>query len=293
MRALSWNLYHGRDFPPDPALFTLRSRLFRITERNETHVQVNRLLRDEFAGWIAGRDWEVALLQEAPPLWFRAIGARARASGVRVLTSRNVVPPLQRLAANLNPDLIASWEGGSNQLFVRAPGQILEHRRLTLAWRPEQRRMVWARIRLASGATVCVANLHASAGAPERAALEVLAAAAAAVRWSGGDPLVFGGDLNLRPARSPATFAELRERDGLGDPTASDAIDHILARGLEVVERPVRLAAEERELPDEGGRRLRLSDHAPVLARFEGEIVPPSGNESDHNRRDQGGAAHG
>ena len=27
MRVLSWNLYHGRDFPPDPALFTLRSRL--------------------------------------------------------------------------------------------------------------------------------------------------------------------------------------------------------------------------------------------------------------------------
>src|SRR4029078_5157026 len=108
MRVLSWNLYHGRAFPPDEALFTLRSRLLRITERDETHVQVNRLLRDEFAGWIAGREWDVAILQEAPPLWFRAIGVRARASGVRVLTSRNVVPPLQRLAANVNPDLIAS-----------------------------------------------------------------------------------------------------------------------------------------------------------------------------------------
>src|SRR6185503_13031926 len=112
-------------------------------ERDETHVQVNRLLRDEFAGWIAGREWDVAMLQEAPPLWFRAIGGRARANGVRVLTSRNVVPPLQRLVANVNPDLIASWEGGSNQLFVRAPGRVVEHRTLTLTRRPERRRMVW------------------------------------------------------------------------------------------------------------------------------------------------------
>src|SRR5919108_3164304 len=151
MRVLSWNLYHGRDFPPDPALFTRRSRLLRITERNATHVQVNRLLREQFTSWIADRDWDIALLQETPPLWFRALGRRSRSNGVRVLTSRNVVPPLQRLAANLNPDLIASWEGGSNQLFVRAPGRILEHRRLTLATRPERRRMVWARIGLRGG----------------------------------------------------------------------------------------------------------------------------------------------
>jgi endonuclease/exonuclease/phosphatase family metal-dependent hydrolase len=269
MRVLSWNLYHGRDFPPDRALFTLRSRLLRVTELGATHVQVNRPLREEFTGWIAEHDWDVALLQETPPLWFRAIGRRARSNGVRVLTSRNVVPPLQRLAANLNPDLIASWEGGSNQLFVRAPGRILEHRALMLARRPERRRMVWARVRLRGGATVCVANLHASAGLPQQAAGEVIAAAARAVEWSAGDPLVFGGDLNLRPANDPLPFAELRERFRLGDSTGPQAIDHVLARDLEVVERPRRLAAEERELPQPGGLRLRLSDHAPVIARFE------------------------
>jgi endonuclease/exonuclease/phosphatase family metal-dependent hydrolase len=269
MRVLSWNLYHGRDFPPDPALFTLRSRLLRITERDETHIQVNRLLRDEFTGWVADHAWDVAMLQETPPLWFHALGRGARSNGVRALTSRNVVPPLQRLAANLNPDLIASWEGGSNQLFVRAPGRILEHRKLTLARRPERRRMVWARIRLAGGETVCFANLHASAGLPEKATGEVLAAAASALEWSAGDPLVFGGDLNLRPAGDPLAFAELRERYGLGDPTGPHAIDHVLARGLEVVERPARLAGEQRELAQRDGRRLRLSDHAPVIAGFE------------------------
>jgi endonuclease/exonuclease/phosphatase family metal-dependent hydrolase len=269
MRVLSWNLYHGRDFPPDEALFTLRSRLLRVTERNDTHVQVNRPLRDEFAGWIAGHEWDVALLQEAPPLWFRELGRRSRANGVRVLTSRNVVPPLQRLAANVITDLIASWEGGSNQLLVRAPGRILEHRKMTLAFRPEQRRMIWTRVRLAGGETVCVANLHASAGLPDKASAELLAAAASAVEWSAGDPLVFGGDTNLRPARTPAPFTELRERFRLGDPTGPHAIDHLLARDLDVIGPPRQLAPAERELPAGGGLRLRLSDHAPVIARFE------------------------
>jgi endonuclease/exonuclease/phosphatase family metal-dependent hydrolase len=269
MRVLSWNLYHGRDFPPGEDLFTLRSRLLRVTERDATHVQVNRALRDEFAGWIADHTWDVAMLQETPPVWFRHLGQTARANGVRVLTSRNVLPPVQRLAANLNPDLIASWEGGSNQLFVRAPGRILEHRKFTLTFRPEQRRMIWARVLLASGVTVCVANLHASAGLPVKASAEVLAAAAHAVEWSAGDPLVFGGDTNLRPKRTPEPFAELRERFKLGDPTGPNAIDHILARGLEVVEAPRRLPPEERELTVERGLRLRLSDHAPVIAEFE------------------------
>src|SRR5918998_6680417 len=109
MRVLSWNLYHGRDFPPDKALFTLRSRLLRVTERNATHAQVNRPLRDEFAGWLAERDWDVALLQEAPPRWFRELCGRTGSNGAGALTSRNVVPALQGLAADLNPDLIASW----------------------------------------------------------------------------------------------------------------------------------------------------------------------------------------
>jgi endonuclease/exonuclease/phosphatase family metal-dependent hydrolase len=270
MRVLSWNLYHGRDFPPDKALLTLRSRLLRVTERNETHVQVNRPLFGEFAGWIAGQEWDVALLQEAPPLWFRGLRRRTGASGARVFTSRNVLPPLQRLLAWANPDLIASWEGGSNQLLVREPGRVVERRKMTLTLRPERRTMLWARVELPDGATVCFANLHASAGLPQKATAEVLAGAAAAVEWSEGQPLVFGGDLNLRPARDPFPFVELRERFGLGEPTGPNAIDHLLARGLEVVEPPRRLPGEERELPQPDGLRLRPSDHAPVVARLGG-----------------------
>ena len=80
---------------------------------------------------------------------------------------------------------------------------------------------------------------------------------------------MFGGDLNLRPAHDPFAFVELRERFGLGEPTAPNVIDHLLARGVEVVERPRRLPAEERELTQPDGRRLRLSDHAPVTAAYE------------------------
>ena len=232
-------------------------------------MQVNRPLLDEFAGLLAGWEWDVALLQEAPPLWFRALGRHTAASGARVRTSRNVLPPLQRLAANLNPDLIASWEGGSNQILVRSPGRIAEHRSLTLARRPERRRMHWARIELADGATACFSNLHASAGLPELATREVVAAAETAVGWSGADPLVFGGDLNIRPKNDPVAFGELRERFGLVEPTGPNAIDHLLARGLEVVEPARRLAPEARELPQPGGLRLRLSDHAPVVAGYE------------------------
>ena len=83
--AITWNLFHGRDFPPDPELRTWRSRLLRIDERNETHVQVNRDLTAEFATLLAGAAWDVALLQECPPRFADAAGrAPARAERHRV-----------------------------------------------------------------------------------------------------------------------------------------------------------------------------------------------------------------
>jgi endonuclease/exonuclease/phosphatase family metal-dependent hydrolase len=268
MRVLSWNLYHGRDFPPDPALYTLRSRLLRLTERGPSHAQVNRPLLDDFAELLDGLPWDVALLQEAPPRWFTELAHRTRSSGTRVLTSRNWWPTLQARLADWNPDLMASSEGGSNQILVRHPGRVVERRRLTLACWPERRRMQWVRLELPGFGRVCVANLHASAGLPERASVEVRRAAAAAVKWAGTNALVFGGDFNLRPALQPEPFAKLRERFGLAEPTAPRAIDHLLTRGLQLIERPRRLAPEEREVIDADGRRIRLSDHAPVVAEF-------------------------
>jgi endonuclease/exonuclease/phosphatase family metal-dependent hydrolase len=264
VRVLSWNLYHGRDFPPDPALLTWRSRLLRTSQRNDTHVQVNRSLLDEFSAWIVGRDWDVALLQEAPPNWLGRLAAEAGAAGALALTSRNQVSALRRVIARWNPDLLASNEGGSNQLLVR--GRVREVRRLTLTRLPERRRMLWARVE-SRGLTLCVANLHASAGRPAAAEREVLHAAERAVDWAGGAPLVLGGDFNIRPASEPRAFERLKELLPT-PPTGPDAIDHVLARGLDVSDPPRRLAPEERELLGPNGLRIRLSDHPPVVASF-------------------------
>jgi endonuclease/exonuclease/phosphatase family metal-dependent hydrolase len=265
--AIAWNLFHGRDFPPDPELRSWRSRLLRIDERNETHVQVNRDLTTEFATLLAGTAWDVALLQECPPRFAEPLARACAAEWQRALTSRNALGPLRGLLARQNPDLMASGEGGSNLTLVRVPGRlggIAERRELTIHDGPPERRSV-ALTRTASG--VCVANLHATNDMAEQATEDVLRAARAATEFAGAAPLVFGGDFNLRPAEQPAAFERLHEDFGLAAPTGPQAIDHLLSRGLEVLGAPTAWPPERRELPL-AGRALRLSDHAPVQARF-------------------------
>jgi endonuclease/exonuclease/phosphatase family metal-dependent hydrolase len=273
IRALTWNVYHGRDFPPDPALRTKRSKLLRITERNATHLQVNRNLFDSFADLIARAGWDVALLQECPPRWARRLAERCDAETHRVLTSRNSFAPLRRLGAFLNPDLIGSDEGGSNLTLLRRRwGEITERRELVLepGPEPERRTMAFTRVRPTGHpeAEVCVANLHASAGPPLRAFSEqdVLLATERSVEWAQGAPLIVGGDLNLRPAET-SIYPVLAERFGLGGTTAPDSLDHLLSRGLEPLRPPHAWAPEEREV-SRGARAIRLSDHAPVQATF-------------------------
>jgi endonuclease/exonuclease/phosphatase (EEP) superfamily protein YafD len=262
IRAITWNVFHGRDRPPDPALRTWRSRLLGITERNATHVQVNRDLYPQFEALIAGTEWSVLLLQECPPRWTEPLAAACGAEPHRVLTSRNWLPRLSAAIARFNPDLIGSWEGGSNLTLVRGD-PIAERRELVIRkGKPERRAMAFTR--LDSG--LCVSNLHTTTRNPPLASEEVLLAAETSISWAGGSPLIFGGDLNLRPADGSA-FDELAERHGLRGATTPDAIDHLLARGLEVLERARRWPPEDRELPCER-LRLRLSDHAPVEALF-------------------------
>lgn len=267
LTALAWNLFHGRDFPPDPELRSWRSRLLRIDERNATHVQVNRDLVQEFSTLLATTAWDVALLQEAPPRFAAPLARACAAESHRVLTSRNELGALRALLARQNPDLMASGEGGSNLTLVRVPGKlggIAERHELAIhEGEPERRAMAFTRT--ASG--VCVANLHATNDQPRAAAEDVLKAARAADRWAGDSPLIFGGDLNLRPAEDPEVFARLESEFGLTGTTGPKAIDHMLVRGLEVTAPPSAWPPERRELPLEG-RALRLSDHAPVEARF-------------------------
>jgi len=274
LRVLSWNLFHGRDAPPDARLFTFRSRLLKVVEHDATYVQVNRVLLDEFADLIASARWSVCLLQEAPLSWSKPLAERCRAAAHSVPTSRNQLGSLRRGLARWNPDLIASAEGGSNLTLVRPSWQISERQALLL--NPLRRRGLRERRRMAfltatlDSAALCVGNLHASAGDRTQAEQDVLRAAEAAVAWSGDRPLLLGGDFNLRPAGSKI-FGELERRFGLVAPTAPYAIDHLLVRGLEVLEPPTPWpdARRELEVPFGGGvRRLRLSDHTPIEAAF-------------------------
>jgi endonuclease/exonuclease/phosphatase family metal-dependent hydrolase len=272
---LAWNIFHGRDRPPDRALYTWRSRLFRVTERNATHVQVNRSLLDEFAGLLADAEWAVCLLQEVPPLWADPLAARCGAEAHQVLTSRNQLALLRRRLGRWNPDLLGSWEGGSNLTLVRSPWRIAA--RASALLNPFPRRGLRERRRIALTALVrgadelCVANLHASAGSLPQAEQDVRFGAVRALAFANRRPLVLGGDFNLQP-RASRVFEELERDLGLVAATADDAIDHLLVRNLEVVEPPHRWQPEARELGPAahpwGPGRLRLSDHAPVEARF-------------------------
>jgi endonuclease/exonuclease/phosphatase family metal-dependent hydrolase len=162
----------------------------------------------------------------------------------------------------MRPDLMRSGEGGSNQTLVRPPWRIAARRRLTLARLPERRRMLWLRLERDDGGALCVANLHATAHRPGRAAHEVDRAAHTALGWSGTVPVVLGGDFNVCPAEDPDLFERLRSGYGLTGTPAPQAIDHLLAHGLEIAEPP-------RTIGREVGS-VMLSDHDPVVARFVG-----------------------
>jgi len=252
LTVLTWNLFHGRDQP---------------VEGSEAHASVNRALRDEFASLLAGEAWDVALLQEAPPYWLRPLAQRAGADAASVLTSRNLGAFVRRRLAAWNPDLIASGEGGSNQILARGGWRIAETRRLTLTLLPERRRLIWARLERA-GAELTVATLHATAHDPDAAAGDVERAARAACAWSAEVPLVFGGDLNLRMVERPDVFEMLQSELGLEGARPGRAIDHLLVRGLETTAAPEPLSSDRRELDLPGGETVRLSDHAPVVASY-------------------------
>lgn len=214
MRVLTWNLFHGRSRPPS-----------------------GRELLPEFAEAIAGWEWDVALLQEVPPWWPRALAERCGASMRMALTSRNELLGLRRALARRWPDAIKSGGGGCNTILVRGRA-ITDHHSVRVRRLPERR--VAHAVRLADGTWVM--NLHAQTRPRERPEADIAQAWAALDAWAGAAPAIFGGDLNIPDPVVPG-FAQ----------AAHHGVDHVFVR--EIVER------SEQTL-DAGS----LSDHRPVVA---------------------------
>ena len=137
---------------------------------------------------------------------------------------------------------------------------------------PERRVMAFTRVQRGGTDRLCVANTHLTARRSRRdlAERELLDAARAATEWAGTDPLILGGDFNIRPTESKV-YDLLAERYSLTGITSPGSLDHLLARGLEPEEARRAWAPEEREVQTDAGA-IRLSDHAPVQARFRLEV---------------------
>jgi hypothetical protein len=294
LRVLTWNLFHGRDGLPGLGA-TRRSTCRRIPEDDGVHMHVNRKLTGLMARRIASWAPDVCALQEVPTGGIREIVALTGMRAVWTTTGPLIGPARLRDAlAARNPDLWRSHEGNANVLLL-APGLRVEAgsarsvrlnplrailraaRELDLEagelvhYLPETRRLVVARIALPGGGCVAVGCTHChNARHPGVVGREILRAAAAVSEVAGAGPAVLAGDLNARPSH-PA----IAELGGIGwegaAPVSGMGIDRILHRGLRVEEPARRMDPDER---DAGvwwrgvERRVRLSDHDPVIATF-------------------------
>lgn len=218
VRVLTWNLMHGRSVPG-----------------------AGRDLLDDFGAALAGWDWDVALLQEVPPWWPETLSRRLGAEYRQVPTSRNALLPLRSAIARRYPDLIKSNGGGANAILCRRD-RIAAHRTQVLCRRPERRTAHGVQL----GYGLWLVNLHATAHDGDAARRDGALAAAVAAGWGGSEPVVLGGDFNLR---QPA-FDGFRHAGGRD-------VDHLFLRG------PLEPVGDVR-VPDRG----RLSDHDPVAVEL-------------------------
>ncbi|MGH2894942.1 MAG: endonuclease/exonuclease/phosphatase family protein [Solirubrobacteraceae bacterium] len=214
LRVLTWNLMHGRSVPPS-----------------------GRELPDEFGAALERWEWDVALLQEVPPWWTEPLARRLRAEHRQALTSRNALPRLRRALARRWPEVMKSQGGGANAILARRD-RIVAHHVQPLTRMPERR--VAHGVSLGCG--VWVVNLHATAHDDVAAQRDGATAAAAALRWARDEPLVLGGDFNLR-APQWSGFAAAGGHD----------VDHLFTAGAVEIRHGAQVL-------DRGA----LSDHAPV-----------------------------
>ena len=203
---------------------------------------------------LAGAEWDVALLQECPPRWADAARARLRRRAAHRCSPRATRSPPLRVAgrpAQPRPDRLqrGRLEPHPRRAAARSPSGASSSSPPG-PW-PERRTMAFTRRRAVRRRRVCVANLHASAGPAPRAHAEERGAASrpsGPCEWAGGD----AADPRRRPQPAPARHRGLRPSSttasGCARRPRPTSLDHLLARGLEVVEPPRPWPPERREV---------------------------------------------
>jgi endonuclease/exonuclease/phosphatase family metal-dependent hydrolase len=259
----TWNVFHGNAQPPERRTFL--EQMVRLAAADGPDV----LLLQEVPVWALRRlgGWSgmkaFGAVASRPKLGSAELGGAVTAFHRGLFRSAftgqaNAIllePSLQPLASDsiyLNPlRFRREW---SRRLELDLPAR--------LRWARERRVCQAVRVRV-EGRSLVVANLHISSVPEIRVRdAELHRAAVHLDRFAeAGEPVVLGGDLNLRVGQS-RTLADLGGREW-GFSPAIPGVDQILVRGA---------AAAEPEPWPEARRRVGgrlLSDHAPVEVLIE------------------------
>lgn len=264
----TWNVFHGNAKPPGRHAFL--EQMVRLASNDRPDVlclqELPAWAHVRLAGWSGMQAYgDLAQMPRVGPVPIPAeLGRKLTALHNGLL--RSLVAG-QANAILLTPD--AEFLSRDRLVLNSSDFREAQSRWLSLplvarlAWAKEGRVVQVVRARLPGGATVLVANLHATSyPADQRLAdAELLRAAVFADGLSQPeDVVVLAGDFNVPAARS-ATQGELTSGDwGFSEPVA-EGIDQIMVRGasVEAVER------WPRDRRCVNGRVL--SDHTPVEAR--------------------------
>jgi endonuclease/exonuclease/phosphatase family metal-dependent hydrolase len=260
----SWNLFHGNAVPPERRAFL--PQLVRML----TGDRPDLVLLQELPLWSFGHLERWSGLQSFPE-----VAAPAR------LGPLPSVPTLGRALTSVDHGLLRSaFTGQGNAILASWSLRLLSRNRLVLndrrfrraqaawlglgavarlAWAKERRVCQALRLRLPSGKTLLLANVHCTSYRPdERLADAELLRAAVFVDGLAepGEAVMLGGDFNAKAGRS-RTLADVVGPDW-GFDRFGHGVDHFLVRGA----RMVRAQAWPRERRVRDGRLL--SDHPPI-----------------------------
>lgn len=263
----TWNLFHGNSVPPSRRAYLEEMVRLATVDRPDVlclqEVPIWALARlERWSGMTAFG--EVA----APP----RIGPCPSTAGIgKALTSLNHGLLRSAFSGQGNAILLnPAFEPEDYHALVLNPWAFRrqEASRLELgpvarlAWAKERRVAQAIRALLPDGRRMLVANLHATAFAPDRrlADAEIKRAAEFALAIGrAGEVQVIAGDFNVFPSRS-TSLAWLVE-EGFSEP--GPEVDHLLVRGA-AVSPPERWPVERRRIDS-----VTVSDHPPLEVHVE------------------------